>query len=480
MAEDSKPEGTAEDLTEQIGQLMSRAGELQTAVAEGNRSNSDIKAELEDQIKPKLNELHAAREEQLAKDANEAMLKEMREIASEIRHPSKANLLGLGHDPSLQDNRATLGSLVQNVLDLKGSPDPAVKSQALANIKAMGSGYGYAPSDSAGALDTVIQNADGTSAKATLGTTTGVGAGYLIPNALVTDVIRQATARNPYRQILQVIEGVRTVTINVPTEGLAPVRAVVVPEGNTKTNLGFVLTNYTVTLYTLAQIFDVSNQLLRHSAGAAESLVRAKLGRGWALGEAYYILNGSGSSEPKGVLTSLGTSQTQFVDTPSFTASATTLAGSAAKGIASAAGSLAARARTPDAAVVNAGDYYTMLSQGTDTAGFFFAPSAGPTSINASAASGLAWPAGNVGGDLSIFGIRIIPDPNMPTDSMVVGQWGDAQLFIGDDYRIDTSTEAGTRWDTNLTGFRGEEEIGFNADPYVASGFFQRITNFVP
>mgnify|MGYP003580393169 CR=1 FL=1 len=50
-----------------------------------------------------------------------------------------------------------------------------------------------------------------------------------------------------------------------------------------------------------------------------------------------------------------------------------------------------------------------------------------------------------------------------------------ASLFIGDDYRVDVSTEANDRWDKNLTGFRAEEEIAFNADPYVASGLFQRV-----
>ena len=179
-----KPEGTSEELSDQIAKLMDRAGELQAEVAAGNRSNAEIKAELTDEIKPRLNELHAAREEELAKAANEAMLTEMREIAAEVRHPSKANLLGLGRDPGA-GSPANLGSLIQSIVELKGSPDPAVKTQALANIKAMGSGYGYAPSDSAGAIST---NEDG-SAKATLSTTTGVGAGYLIPNALVTDVM---------------------------------------------------------------------------------------------------------------------------------------------------------------------------------------------------------------------------------------------------------------------------------------------------
>jgi hypothetical protein len=67
----------------------------------------------------------------------------------------------------------------------------------------------------------------------------------------------------------------------------------------------------------------------------------------------------------------------------------------------------------------------------------------------------------------------------MPADKMVGGEFRAAELFFGEGYRVDTSDQAGTRWDYNLTGFRGEEEMGFNADPYVASGFFQQITNLI-
>jgi len=48
----------SEELTDQIGQLMARAGELQKEVAAGNRAATDIKAELDGEIKPRLNELH--------------------------------------------------------------------------------------------------------------------------------------------------------------------------------------------------------------------------------------------------------------------------------------------------------------------------------------------------------------------------------------------------------------------------------------
>jgi hypothetical protein len=35
--------------------------------------------------------------------------------------------------------------------------------------------------------------------------------------------------------------------------------------------------------------------------------------------------------------------------------------------------------------------------------------------------------------------------------------------------------EAGSRFDQNVTGFRGEEEFGFNAEPYVRTGKFVKI-----
>jgi hypothetical protein len=37
------------------------------------------------------------------------------------------------------------------------------------------------------------------------------------------------------------------------------------------------------------------------------------------------------------------------------------------------------------------------------------------------------------------------------------------------------SSEVGTRFDQNITGFRGEEEFGFSATPYVATGKFVKI-----
>jgi hypothetical protein len=37
------------------------------------------------------------------------------------------------------------------------------------------------------------------------------------------------------------------------------------------------------------------------------------------------------------------------------------------------------------------------------------------------------------------------------------------------------SSEAGNRFDQNTTGFRGEEEMGYNAEPDVRTGKFVKI-----
>lgn len=297
--------------------------------------------------------------------------------------------------------------------------------------------------------------------KATLGDTAGAGGNVVPPNVL-EGVIEIATAINIYRNLLTVVDAGFVAGVDVPTEGLAPVRATVQAYGATKTNIDFTVGKYSATMYTLAAIYDVGNQLLRNSRGAAEKLVRDRLTRATALGEGYYILNGSGTSEPKGILTSIGTSGT-FVT--SFTPSDTTLAGSIAKAVATATGDLVNRSRQADGVVVNAGDFWNMASQGTDTAGFFINPLGGPSAINPTL------------GMMRLWGLPVYADVNMPTDNLVVGEWRSATLYTGQTYRVDISDQAGTRWDKNETGFRGEEEIGFNADPYVATGSFQRVNN---
>lgn len=437
---------TLEGLTDQQGKILKAMEGLNAELATAKDERyEEVKAQLAahaDEI-AKITDERNAKEREAEIERQGAVLRDLSERVN-ARAPSKAATIG---QAQVATKEADTSLFHWAVWASRQSRDPEIQAEGKAMLDAMGSEF-------------IVG-----SAKATLGDTGAAGGNVVPPNVLAA-VVLQRTASNPYRNLLNVVDAGFVTGVDIPAESTLPSRATTQAYGATKTNLNFTVGKYSATMYTLAAIYDVGNQLLRNSRGAAESLVRSRLSRAIGLGEAYYILNGAGgTTEPNGLLPALGTSGT-FVT--SFTASSTTLAGSSAAAIAKATGTLANRARLPDGVVCNASDFWIMAAQGTDSAGFFLAPAQGPTAIDPTA------------GIMRIWGLPVYADPNMPSDSMVVGEWGSATLFTGQTYRVDVSDTAGTRWDTNETGFRGEEEIAWNAIPFVVSGLFQRVTDFTP
>lgn len=303
--------------------------------------------------------------------------------------------------------------------------------------------------------------------KATVGDTDANG-GYIIPNAFVSQVIEIAKARNVYRQLLDVIPGVRGGVIEIPYEvdDSSLQRAIgqggeTYSYGSNKDSRDFTLASASAYLFGLARIVDVGAQFLRLSEGAAERLVRSKLARAFALGEAHYILNGTGANnQPKGLITSIAAASASYTTAYSSGVRADTLA--------TALGALEGRNYFATAIVVNPVDYWQIV---TDTQG-----SSGSGGYAVSPTGGASMDAGRPERGVSLWGVPLLRDPLMTAGTALMGEWSAAQLFTGESYRVDVSDEAGTRWDRNLVGFRAEEEIAFNADPYVLTGMFQRVT----
>lgn len=435
------------EIGEQIAKLTTTAKELgeqmKAAAGEDESRYNELKAQLD-----KVTEDFKGLKEQEAKAVREAdadaRLRQLEADLSAIRSPSKASIIGPG--PSSRGG---------------ASADHFFATLAVATNPRL-TGFNFEQMAAAKAtLDEMgaAWAAPDPAAKATVGDTDAAG-GYLVPNPVVADINLQATAPRSVVDLFDNVNGVRGSAVDIPWEQETISRAVIAAAGATKENSNFIVNNYTATLYTLARIFDVGDQLLRHSQGAAERLVRTKLARAFGLGEDYYALQGTGSSQPFGLLTAIGTSGTYVT---SHTASNSTVAGSGITAVLKAAGDLANRGAVPDGVVLNSADFYTIAAQGSDSAGFWRDPFG---------------TIANVGQDVAgPGGLRWRHSPNMPTDSLVVGEFGTTQFYRGDGYRVDTSSEAGDRWDKNLTGFRGEEEIAFDARPAVYAGKFQRITD---
>ncbi len=387
---------------------------------------------------------------------------DMQDFLQTVRAPSKAAAIG-GNTPvqsgrqKSQQGRFLLG------VALARSNDADEQAAGKAMLSEVGAEYqrAWGPGGTASGMDAALSGA-----KATLGTTDATG-GWVMANASVADLIRTSPYDNPLRALITPVTGINTLSVDVPFRSAAVSRAVIAAWGDVKENRNLAYNGYTATMYTMALIYDLAKQYVRLSSGAAEQDVLATLAEAFALGERFYIMEGTGSSQPYGLLTALTNSPAAFTST--FTPSATTLAGSIAKAIATAAGDLGTRNRGPGglAAVLSATDYWTMVSQGTDTAGFFFAPVNGPEGIRP-------------GTLMTPWGIPVIPDPSMTSDRLVVGDFKALRVYYGETYRVDSSEVAGERWDRNLVGFRGEMEIGLDARPAVYSGAFQQITNVAP
>lgn len=433
---------------EEIANDMAAAKATDTARFDALQAEQVAQAEILTALKAKHDE--EVRESTL--QAASADAKAALAMAQGLRSPSKAALIGTGSGllvPSMGGyvKGAFLRALTTFQDNSAFDDDRKAAKAALESMSV------YLTPEEAGS-------------KATLGTTDATG-GWVIPNAAVEPTIKTGRYRSAVTGLVTSITGMGGVySVDQPFRRSAPARMVVAPWGDVKENSNLTYEGYAATLYTIARIYDLAKQFVRKSAGAAEQDVIQELSHAFDLGAAYYILSGSGSAEPYGLQTALALGGAAGF-TSSHTASDTTLAGSKARAIATAAGALASRNRVPEAAIMGSVAYWRMLSEGTDTAGFFFAPAEGPQGI---APGTLVTP----------FGVPVYPENSIAAaDDLIVGEWSALKVYYGDGLRVDTSSEAGERWDRNLIGFRGEGEMGLDARPAVFAGAFELVADIV-
>jgi HK97 family phage major capsid protein len=458
----------AEPPTEQIGELAAR---MKAAVDIMSEAKADDQARWEaadaerKEAAQQLGVLMAEHERKEREERTAKATAEMESFLADVRKPSKAHLIG-AYGASAVQSEYKAGSFI-GAIAASRSRDYEEQAAGKAKLRELGMSFGD-PTDGR------YENYGGVAGKATLGSTDATG-GYLIPNNLVDDFIKPAAYRAWFRQICTHIFGVNG-NVDIPFRNHAQnvnTRATVTAWGATKPNTNLVYDGYTATMYTIARIYDVARQFLRQSQGAAEQDVMSELSDALLRGEGYYILRGSGSSEPYGVLTALDAAGDVF--DVSHTASNSTVAGSFATGLAKAAGALAGRGVEGRlSAVVSPANYWTFIAQGSDTAGFWVAPTGGPTSLPQLNGASV-----NPGTLISPWGIPVFPDINMEADHAIIGQWDRVKVYHGDDVRIDTSDEAGERWDKNLVGFRGEMEMALDARAAVYAGYFALIEDAV-
>lgn len=495
-----------EDLTARIGAVANRIdastddGGRKAAAMDGlsELTKRVVDAETAVELKAEGNAKKAeqARIDDIVKDAVQSAIKG-------IHAPSLAAQIGQGQPITAQQGRMIAmsdvashpvlkgifsdyhgGELILAIQNRKGMGITGFDSELVAYGKAALEDLGVIHMDGASKASTYVQSEgriDGNDpsggwSKATTGATGSTG-GYVLPNNLVDTLVKPATQRAVYQNLVTVRNGVNVRGVDQPFRLGAPARMQFQDWNTSKENVNETYGSYTANLGTMARVMDITKQYARFSAGAAEADVIDELTRAAILGENYYIIAGAGtgsvgSGDPTtGVYTALAAvGQVAYRNT--FSPVATTLAGSAASGFTTMLSALAARSREASAIVVDATTFWTILGQGTDTAGFWVDPESGPTGFTRTASGGLAF-----------WGVPLYYDANLGTNATtkiaIGGEWSASKLYRGMEFRIDTSDTAGTRFDYNLIGFRAEEEIGFHAGTAVGVGAFQLTTGII-
>jgi HK97 family phage major capsid protein len=298
--------------------------------------------------------------------------------------------------------------------------------------------------------------------KAVLGTSAATGAA-LVPGNFVSTLVEQVALVNPYRELFNVVTGVQGAGVNIPYDATSITAALLQGAyGSNKDVRDFGFASATATLYTIAQIADIGNQLLRQSNGAAEQSARRRLAASIGLKEAQLINNGSGSGEPLGFFPALAAfgQVAAFITTlssePRVAAIGRGIAAMEARGIPS----------TNLCVVMSPTDYWEAATEGLGTS------YAGGWAIDPAAGASASPPPERV------WGVPVKRDATWPAAQVgtaLIIDRTEVEIFTGDEFRIDVSSEAGSRFDQNITGFRAEEEFAFNAEPYVRTGKVQRV-----
>lgn len=431
------------DLDTRIEALTASVTDLAAKAVDAKSGEKDRYDAIREEIATQSGQIDELLDEKRQQELNESV--EALKAQMEGLRPSTKAAAIMGGSVEREDDHVGplgntgFGSMLKAMADFTKQPSPA----------------NWAALDATGAI------------KATVGDTNANG-GYLIPLNFVAQVVEICQGYNVWRNLLNVVPGVRGLGVNIPYElddsSLQRAQGQggeALAYGSNKDTRDFTVGSATASLFPLARIIRVGNQLLNYSEGAAERLVRNKLATAFAKAEDYYILSGTGAnSQPKGILTSL----TGASATYSTALSSESRAAAIGRGI----GALESRSCSADAVVMTPTDWWELATETLGTSGsggWALAPAAGASSTPATR-------------NFPLWGTPVYRDTMgfLTVGTALIGNWSDVDLFFGDDYRVDVSNSEGTSFALNLTAFRAEEEMAFNADPYVLTGKIQKVT----
>lgn len=440
---------TLEQITTKIDELNARAQELLTQSEADHTKAAEFKALIESDIKPQLETLMADRETAIQAEETKALNAEVTSLKAaieDLRKPSAGFAITASGKALEDDNPYAPGSGNSYFLDLgyakKGIVD-AIERLGKVSSAFADAGYRFGPEGKA--------MTEGTSSQG----------GYLVQPLIERQLVLAREKDNVVRGLCSTLN-VTTTSIELQQLGLTSTAGWVAELGEKSSETEMTTATVTASVFTMAALAFISNQLLADSNPAIDQLLTADFAKRLVALEETAFLSGSGSGQPLGILNTGGVgtvtnTNTELVDPA--------VAGGLLDCI------LEAIAKTQEAwgqpsAIVMHPRTWTRIIKSRNSQGAY--------TINPGNSYGAPYDPTTprtyiTGPTQTLFGVQVVLSNRIPTNlgsgtnesRVIVADFTEALILDRQGITIDESPHVA--FTTNQTAFRAEARLGFTA-----------------
>ena len=426
------------ELTQQIEALQERANSALADVEGGTASVEEVKALINDEIKPALDSLTAERAErqrELEAKAVREQLSTLTDAIEGLRQPDGDFVFGSSVEVTGERGEGKA---------LDGYATGAYSY--FSDVRAANKGIGEARERLTANLEGKSLNSEG---KAMTEGTNSQG-GYLVQPSVERAIVEAKESDNVLRALCSKIN-VTTNAVQFDSIGLSTSAGWVAELAQKPESTGMTLASVTANVFTAAGLATISNQLLADSSPAVDGLVKADLAKRLVALEETAFLTGSGSGQPLGILNTPGISTTSITDT----------------GVSTTGGLLD---KILDAILTNQTNFgqpsailmhprtWTRVIKDKNAQGYY--------TLNDSTSADITRPR-PAGGTL--FGVQVVLSNRVPINlgggtnesRVIVGDFREALILDRQGITVDESPHV--YFTTNQTVFRAEFRVGFTA-----------------
>lgn len=425
------------EITEALEALQKQANEALESVNSGDKDLTEVKALVEDDIKPKIETLTRERDEALRKEEMKAMAGQLTTLGDAIKdlqkrpdgmfqmpvEGSEAEQKAIESDPYHEDNPNRV-SVFQDIR-LANKGDAAAKERLTAGFEGLNS-EGKAMTE-------------GTAAQG----------GYLVRPQIERQLVLARESDNVLRGLCSKLN-VTTNSIQLDQLGLTTSAGWVAELATKPESTGMTLATVSASVFTAAGLVTASNQLLADSNPAIDGLVTADLAKRLVALEETAFINGTGTGQPLGILQTPGIGATALTATDVL---------SLLDAILDAIAAVETNHGAPSAILMHPRTW-TRILKARDTQGaYYIDPTGGPQDPR----TGLRGPV------KTLWGYPVITSNRVPTNlgagtnesRVIVADFKEALILDRQGITVDESSHV--YFTTNQTVFRAEQRVGFTA-----------------